>query len=100
MGTRLDLDRELRELAPNVYYQQPSSVKMAYPCFRYNYADVKPLNADNKVYKMFNKYLVTYISKEHSEWIVDQMLGRFSHCRLDRPYTADNLYHYVFEVYY
>jgi len=100
MGTRLDLHKELLEMAPKAYYQPPPTVHMEYPCFRYAFSDISEKHADNRSYNLIKKYSITYISREHSEWIVDQMKGRFKYCRFDRPYTADNLYHYVFELYY
>lgn len=100
MGTRLQLHEELLKMAKNAYFQPPASVRMSYPCFRYEFADIDPLHADNKMYKNFTKYSVTYISRDHAEDIVTQMKERFQYCRFDRPYTADNLYHYNFELYY
>lgn len=100
MGTRLQLHDELLALAPKAYYQPPETVRMEYPCFRYALSDVDSIHADNTSYHDFTSYSVTYISRTHAEEIIAQMKNRFKYCHFDRPYTADNLYHYNFELYY
>lgn len=100
MGTRIDLHNELLELAPKAYFQPPATVRMEYPCFRYNFSGLDALHADNAMYRGLNRYSVTYISRTHAEEIVLRMKEHFKYCRFDRSYTADNLYHYAFELYY
>lgn len=100
MGTRLQLHNELLELAPKAYYQPPETVRMEYPCFRYTLSTVDSIHADNREYQGFTRYSVAYISRTHAEEIIKQMKDRFTYCRFDRFYTADNLYHYNFELYY
>lgn len=100
MGTRLELHEELLSLAPNVYFQPPSSVKLSYPCIVYHLSDIDTLYADNRSYKNFKSYLVTYISRRPNDEKVDEILNHFSYCRFDRPYVADNLQHYAFVLFY
>ena len=100
MGIRLELHGELLEMAPYAYYDPPSSVRLQYPCFIYHLSRVRPLFADNRIYQKYPCYMVTYISPSVSDYIVNEFLDRFKYCRFDRSYTADELHHYVFEVFY
>lgn len=100
MDRRLELHGKLLEIAPKAYYQKPSSEKMKYPCFVYELSKVKPKHADNRLYKKFTAYTVTYISLSVTDSIIDTMLTGFSYCRFDRKYEADDLHHYVFELFY
>ncbi len=100
MGTRLELHGELLELAPHAYYDPPSSVKIQYPCFVYHLSRIKPQFADNRIYQKYPCYMVTYISPSVSDHKIDEFLDRFQYSRFDRTYTADELHHYVFEVFY
>lgn len=100
MEKRLELHEKLLTLCKNVYYQPPSSEKMVYPCIRYSptVPDVK--YADNRVYASRHAYLVTYISRLPADGISDRFFDTFSYIHPDRYYTADNLHHYTFVLYY
>lgn len=100
MGSRLQLHNELLAIAPKAYYQPPSSVKMQYPCFVYKLDPPKSFHADNRKYKKFPCYTVTYISPTVADDKVDEILNRFQYCTLAKPYVADGLYHYAFTIYY
>lgn len=100
MGTRLELHQELLSLAPHAYHQPPATVRMSYPCFRYDLSDIETWHADNRSYRNLNHYSLTYISKEPAEDKAHEILEHFKYCRFDRHYTADNLHHYTFELYY
>lgn len=100
MASRESLHEKLLTISPNVYYQTPSSIKMQYPCIRYSLQRQKTRHADNIRYKNHDCYLVTYISRHVYDEIINIMPTKFTYCRFDRPYTADNLHHYVFEIYY
>ena len=100
MGAQPDLHMELLELCDHAYYDPPSSVKMKYPCFVYKLSKPKIKHADNKVYKKFTAYTITYISLSVADGIIDTMLTGFPYCRFDRHYAANDLHHYVFELFY
>lgn len=100
MDRRVQLHNELLKLAPKAYYNPPASVSMDYPCFVYHLSDVRSHYADNMAYKNFPSYLVTYISTSLADQKVYEMLEHFPYCRFDRYYTADNLHHYAFELFY
>lgn len=100
MGTRQELHNQLLTLAPHAYHQPPATVRMEYPCFVYNLSDVRTRYADNLAYKHAKAYMLTYISKTSNDAIIDSTMEAFQYCRFNRTYTADNLYHYVFELFY
>lgn len=107
MKSRLTLQTELENLIgkrkdgkQNVYFQPPESVKLYYPCIIYKESttDVRP--ADNTNYLMHGEYLVTIVEKDPDSDLKLKLLNGFKHIRHSRTYTADNLYHRVFTLYY
>lgn len=103
MGSRLNLDNKLREIlgSTNVYYQPPESVKISYPCIIYDLADIPTENADNGLYIINHRYTVTLIHRDPDNELKDLILLKLQpYCTLNKIYTADNLHHYVYDVYY
>lgn len=100
MDRRLLLDKELRSLSKNVYYQPPESCKMSYPCIVYHLTDAMTMHADDKNYHIKKRYTVTYISNNPDNDLVKRMLDKFQYCSFDRWYAADNLNHFVYDLYY
>ena len=102
MASRLKLHEELCEVlgTKNCYFQPPESLKLKYPCIVYSMYRINTKFADNKVYNKVSQYTVTFIHKDPDDTISDDILDRFSNCRMDRRFTSDNLYHDVFTLYY
>lgn len=102
MAKRLTLHEEFCELlgSRNVYFQSPSSVKMQYDAIRYALAGKDLNHANNKIYKSMNKYEGVIITRDPDTTIPDKLLAHFEMCSFGRPYTADNLNHYPFTLYY
>lgn len=106
MTRRLQLSDELHELLrengypENVYFQSPATVKMSYPCIRYSRSDIPAKYADNIRYMKKDKYQLTVIDPNPDSEIPDILLKHFSMINFDRPYTADNLNHFVLTLYY
>ena len=102
MADRLTLHEELCEIlgSRNVYFQPPASVKMSYDAIRYklNNKDIK--RANDKLYLMTNQYEGVVITRDPDTTIPDDVLNHFKMCSFGRPYTADNLNHYPFTLYY
>lgn len=99
---RMKLHSELKDLlgSKNVYYQPPETVKLSYPCIVYFKDGDSVMHADNKSYIEFNRYTVTHIGHDPDTDICHRMLERFDRCRYDRRFTADNLTHDTFDLYY
>ena len=102
MGTRIDLHNELVDIlgSSNVYFQPPETVKMTYPAIVYSLDNIQTRFANNNTYKQKRRYSITYITKDPDSDFIDNFLTKLSSVSFDRVYTADNLYHYVYTIYY
>lgn len=102
MGTRLEFSAILKSLmpVPHVYFRSPSSERMVYPCFRYDLDDIDIKSADNMPYKTTKAYLVTYITDDPDDDMSEALFSAFQHIKFVRPYTADNLNHFVYKIFY
>lgn len=100
MDRRLLLDKILRSLSKNVYYQPPESIKMSYPCIVYHLNDAMNIHADDINYNVKKRYTITYISSNPDNDLVKRMLDTFQYCSFDRWYAADNLNHFVYDLYF
>ena len=101
MADRPNLQTMLETLleSRNVYNQPPASLKLKYPCIIFELADIDAKFADNHPYKLDKKYSVTYICYEPDDPFID-ILASLPKCKFDRPFVSDNLYHFVFELFY
>ena len=82
-----------------VYFQPPESVKLVYPCILYEYSRASHIYADNITYLFKKAYTVTVIDRDPDSEIPDK-LKDFPMCTYDRTYIGDNLYHFVFTIFY
>ena len=98
---RLDLQEFLETLKgdEHVYFQPPESVKMVYPAIRYKLANIVNNSANNRVYLQGTAYELIYITKNPDDVMI-KTLSKLPYCKFDRFYTADNLNHYSFTLYY
>lgn len=102
MASRLILHEELcKVLGSNrCYFQPPESVKLRYPCIIYASVNTDTIYADDSTYAANKLYEVTVIDEDPDSEIPDRILHHFRRIRSDRDYSADNLHHYVFKLYY
>ena len=98
---RIDLDGILRITlgSNNVYFQPPSSVRMVYPAIRYELSDISTYSADNRKYLAQKEYTLTLIAKDPDIDVVEKLI-MLPFTRFYRYYSADNLHHWVFSIYY
>lgn len=101
MGKRLELQKILEELlgSENVYFQPPSSKKMSYPAIVYERSRIEADRADNLAYRLYKRYQVTVIDPDPDSEIPDR-IAKLPLCSFDRYYTADNLNHNTFNLYF
>ena len=99
MGRRLDLQTLFETLTDNVYFQPPAGLAMEYPCIVYKRDNMDVDFADNVPYRLDTRYLVTVISRNPDETIVDAV-SRLPKCLYNRGYAAKNLNHDVFNLYF
>ena len=101
MASRLSLQKTLEDIlgSRNVYYQPPASVKMKYPAIVYSRKDIETIHANNAKYNSRRCYDVTVIDENPDSIFLDKIL-ELPLSRFDRHYTAENLNHDVFTIYY
>ena len=101
MAQRLELQPLLKSIlgSDNVYFQPPPTLKMDYPCIVYSRDDIDAKHANNKPYSLTVKYTITFISIDPDSDIVSK-LAHLPLCSYDRFYTADNLNHDVFKLFF
>ena len=101
MGQRLDLHQILVSVlgSNNVYFQPPPTIQMVYPCVIYKRDDVDVKHANNETYSKTKRYQVTVIDRDPDSEVPDRVL-ELPRCTYDRFYTADNLNHDVFKLYF
>lgn len=99
--SRLELQTRLEEIlgSSNCYFQPPASLKMSYPAIRYKLNRVDKKNANNRAYILSRSYEITVIDANPDSEIPDKIL-QLPMCSFNRYYTADNLNHYVYTLYY
>jgi hypothetical protein len=99
MGTRVQLQTLLETITSSVYYQPPETVKISYPCIIYTLDKSNTRFASDKPYNIHLGYTVTVIDKNPDSNIPEEV-AMLSKCIFNRHYTADNLHHFVFTIYY
>lgn len=101
MAQRLELHSTLKTLlgTDQVYFQPPPTVSMDYPCivYRRDYEQIE--YADGSPYFHKKRYQVTVIDRDPDSIIPDK-IAELPLCSYDRFYTADNLNHDVFRLFF
>ena len=102
MANRADLHEELCTIlgTRNVYFMPPESVRMSYDAIRYELGGKDIKRANNRMYLFTNRYDGVVITRDPDTTIPDAILSHFEMCNFGTPYTADNLNHYPFTLYY
>ena len=101
MASRFELQALLVIISgtENVYFQPPPTVQMKYPCVVYH-RDYELVNhADDLPYKRRKRYSVTVIDRDPDSAIPDK-IAELPLCVFDRFYTADNLNHDVYKLFF
>lgn len=101
MGSRIELQALLGLIlgTDNVYFQPPPTVQMNYPCIVYR-RDLTKVNwAENKPYKHVIRYQVTVIDRDPDS-IIPAKIAALPMCIFERFYTADNLNHDVYKLFF
>lgn len=101
MRTRLELHNKLCDIlgSKNVYYTPPSK-GMKYPAIKYDMDNINGLHADDILYKSSKRWIITIIDENPDSIIPEKLLNSIRYCSFDRTYTSDDLYHFVFTLYF
>lgn len=98
---RLPLSNFLRSISgvKEVYYSAPSGTEMVYPCIKYDLEDTWPVHADNIPYLTNLRWAITVIDEDPDSEIANFFFN-LRKCRFDRKFSADDLNHFVFTLYF
>lgn len=101
MAPRPELQQLFEDLlgSENAYFQPPPSVHMNYPCIVYKPDFILSEWADNVSYVRSRRYLVTVID-ENPDSAIPDAVAALPYCSYDRFYTAGNLNHNVFKLFF
>lgn len=83
----------------HVYFQPPSNVQMEYPAIVYSIDFASSQFADNNPYRRMWRYQVTYIDRKPLSEVPDK-IATLPMCLFKRFFAAENLNHYVFDLYF
>lgn len=99
--SREDLHEYLCELlrSRNVYFRPPESIEMNYPAIKYDLAKINKRSANNSPYITSPAYEIILIDYDPDSEFFETLLN-IPLCTFDRTYTANNLNHWVFTLYY
>lgn len=86
-------------VSKRVYFQPPATIKMSYPCIIYKLDDIDTTFADNNPYSLMKKYVVMAVTTDPDSDL-PMKIAQLPMCTMNRIYAADNLYHYVFDLYF
>jgi hypothetical protein len=101
MAPRLELQTLLESIlgSEHVYFQPPANVQMQYPAIVYAVDNADTKFAGNVPYIYTKRYQVTVINRNPDSDISDKV-AMIPLCTLNRTFTADNLHHNVFNLYF
>lgn len=99
MGRRQQLQTILEGMAPNVYFQPPAGYKIDYPCIVYKRYEADSMFANDQPYLIVMGYQVTVIDADPDSEIPDKV-AKLPRCTFQRHFTADNLNHDIYNLYY
>ena len=99
MGQRLDLHAIFKAITSNVYHQPPPNHRMEYPCIVYMRNDEFLAHANDLPYKRVRAYQVTIIDSNPDSTIPSEVAA-LPMCKFDRHFTADQLNHDVYTLYF
>ena len=101
MADRLELQAILESIlgSTHVYFQPPPNIQMQYPCIVYNRDAADAKHADSVLYAHTQRYHVTVIARD-PDHVLPMQIANLPLCRFDRFYTADNLNHDAFTLFF
>jgi hypothetical protein len=99
MGQRLQLHQLLETFTENVYFQPPTNVQLKYPCIIYKRDFAHTEFADDKPYNHMLRYAVTIIDS-NPDSDIPKKVALMPLSVFNRFYTADNLNHDVYNVFF
>jgi hypothetical protein len=83
-----------------VYFQPPPNLQVVEPCIVYHRDNADTKFADNTSYRFTQRYTVIYIDRAPDREDILAEIASLPMCLYQRWYTANNLNHDAFVVYF
>lgn len=99
MAPRLQLQSLLENITEHVYFQPPKNFQVEFPCITYIRDGSDAIRANNALYRRTRRYQVTVIDRNPDSTLPDEV-EELPLCSFDRFFTADNLNHWVFTLFF
>lgn len=101
MSRRIKLQTLLETVlgSRNVYFQLPATINMNYDCIRYERVKIDSIYANNNPYQLHDRYQITLIYRDPDSDL-PRKIAALPMCSHERHYTADNLHHDIYNLYY
>lgn len=99
MSRRQELHQKLLGMTDYVYFQPPSNIKIKHPCIIYQRSAINSIRSDDINYRNVSGYTVIVVDANPDSDILEKILT-LPMSTFNRHYTADNLNHDVFNVFY
>lgn len=99
MAQRLELHQLLETFTEHVYFQPPTNVHLEYPCIVYKRDFAETKFADDNPYNHTKRYMIIIIDQDPDSEIPDKVAS-MPMSLFNRFYTADDLNHDVYNVYF
>lgn len=101
MAPRSELQTLLCEIlgTDHVYFQPPTNIVLTYPCIVYKRDLSQTKFADNAPYSNMTRYQLTVIDA-NPDSAIPPKVAALPLCLFIRFYTADNLNHDVFNIFF
>lgn len=99
MAQRQQLHQLLETFTEHVYFQPPTNVHLEYPCIIYKRDFAETTFADGYPYNHTLRYMITVIDRDPDSAIPDKV-AKMPMSLFNRFYTADDLNHDVYNVYF
>lgn len=98
---RVEVQRKLESITPNVYFQLPANVSINYPCIVYHKAPPKDIYANDQRYGSRQKYTITVMDRNPDTQIAEEIIKIFKkHVSIVNYGTVSGLNHIYLELYY
>src|SRR4051794_12566493 len=97
--SRLQLHSLLEEITECVYFQPPPKDQVEYPCLLYARDESSVSYANNELYRHAKRYQVTVVDRDPDSTLPDQV-EQLPYCAFVRAFPADDLNHWVFDLYF
>lgn len=98
--SRIELNADLHEICPNVYFQPPSNLRLTYPCIIYKLDNLNVRFANNGTYHYMDEYSLTYITRDPDDENIRKIPLALPYCTMTNTATADNIRNYYYRLYY